>query len=61
MNKLIVVKWIKVKQGFYDNEMRVVYSTHERFSEGTRFDFGFFKVATSEGFTITSLPGENNE
>ena len=37
-------------------EMRVVYSDRKGFNQGDRFDFGFFKIATSEGFVIESYP-----
>ena len=55
-NKTIVVKWIKTKDGMYDAEMRVISSTHPRFTQGHRFDFGFFSIATKGGYTIISLP-----
>ena len=40
----------------YGKAMRVIESDHKRFSNGTRFDFGFFDIATDEGYTIISLP-----
>jgi hypothetical protein len=52
----IIVKWVKEDDFGYGKAMRVVESTHERFSKGTRFDFGFFSIATDEGYTIVSLP-----
>jgi len=56
--KKIVVKWEK-EEGFgYGKAMRVIESDHERFSKGTRFDFGFFHIATNEGYTIVSLPAD---
>ena len=51
----IVVKWVRCG-GIYAYEMRVVESSHKRFSVGTRFDFGFFEIATREGYTIISIP-----
>lgn len=54
--KTIVVKWIKEEEFGYGKAMRVIESDHERFSKGTRFDYGFFNIATEEGFTIISLP-----
>lgn len=55
--KKIIVKWYKtVNDKTYDKEMRVVYSNHERFTEGTRFDFGFMQIASSEGYIIELLP-----
>jgi hypothetical protein len=55
--KTIIVKWVECG-GIYGTEMRVIESDHERFSKGTRFDYGFFSVATDEGYTIISLPAE---
>lgn len=55
----IIVKWVpnENKENFVcDMLMLVIKSTHKRFKSGSRFDFGFFKVATKEGYTITSLP-----
>ena len=54
--KTIIVKWVKEEEWGYGKAMRVVISDHPRFSVGTRFDFGFFHVATDEGYTIVSIP-----
>lgn len=54
--KTIIVKWVDEEKYGYGKAMRVVESSHERFVNGTRFDFGFFRIATDEGFTIISLP-----
>ena len=54
--KTIVVEWIPVKDGFYNKEMRVIKSDHKRFVSGSRFDYGFFSIATDEGYIIISLP-----
>ena len=54
--KTIVVKWVKEEEFGYGKAMRVIESDHERFSKGTRFDYGFFGIATDEGYTIVSLP-----
>jgi len=44
--KKITVVWVKPENDkTYDKEMRVVYSDHERFTKGTRFDFGFLSIA----------------
>ena len=43
--KTIVVRWVE-EEGMYGKAMRVIESGHTRFSQGTRFDFGFFSVAT---------------
>lgn len=56
MNKTIVVRWIPEEAFGYGKAMRVIDSTHERFTVGSRFDFGFFSVANDEGYTIISLP-----
>jgi len=54
--KTIVVEWVPEKGTVYDMAMRVIKSDHPRFSVGTRFDFGFFSIATQEGYKIISLP-----
>ncbi len=54
--KTIVVKWISEEVYGYSKAMKVIESDHERFVPGSRFDFGFFNVATDEGYTIISLP-----
>lgn len=55
---VIVVQWVKEKEWGYGKAMRVITSTHERFIVGSRFDFGFFSIATDEGYVIISLPLE---
>lgn len=54
--KLIIVQWVPEAKYGYGKAMRVAHSTHPRFTEGSRFDFGFFRIATAEGYTINSLP-----
>ena len=54
--KTIIVRWVKEDEFGYGKAMRVIESDHERFIHGTRFDFGFFNIATDEGYTIISLP-----
>jgi hypothetical protein len=56
--KTIIVKWIPELEYGYETAMRVIESSHERFIVGSRFDFGFFNIATKEGYTIISLPLE---
>lgn len=56
--KIIIVKWVPEKKWGYGKAMRVIESNHERFTVGTRFDYGFFGIATDEGYTIISLPME---
>ena len=59
MAKLITIEHVKCEKNtspIYDTEMRVIQSNHPRFSEGTRFDAGFFHIATQEGYMIVSLP-----
>ena len=58
MTKIIIVQWIP-EEGLYGQAMQIIYSTHPQFIKGTRFDFGFFQIATNEGYIITSLPMEN--
>lgn len=66
MNK-IVVKWRyeenkrfdsngNVHHSFNEKTMRVLKSNHPRFSDGTRFDFGFLEIASGEGYVIEILP-----
>jgi hypothetical protein len=57
----IVVKWIPETEWGYDKAMRVVESDHPHFVKGSRFDFGFFNIATDAGYTIVSLPMEAKE
>lgn len=54
--KTIVVKWVQEKEFGYGKAMRVIESDHERFTIGSRFDFGFMSIATDDGYTIISLP-----
>lgn len=54
--KTIVVQWVPEETFGYGKAMRVIASDHERFTPGSRFDFGFMHVATDEGYTIVSLP-----
>lgn len=61
IKKTIVVKWVPEETFDYGIAMRVIESNHKRFSVGTRFDFGFFNIATKEGYTIISLPMQEKE
>ena len=54
--KTIIIRWVPEKGFGYDTAMQVIESDHPRFIKGTRFDFGFFKIATNEGYTIVSHP-----
>lgn len=54
--KTIVVRWVEEKEDGYGKAMRVIASEHERFVPVSRFDYGFFNIATDEGYTIVSLP-----
>ena len=54
--KNIIVKWVPEEKFGYEKAMRVIASDHERFVIGSRFDYGFFSIATDEGYTIISLP-----
>lgn len=53
----IVVKWVTTENDtLYDQEMRIIYSDHERFIAGSRFDFGFLQIANREGYIIEIYP-----
>lgn len=54
--KTIFVQWVPEEEFGYGKAMRVTKSDHPRFIPGPRFDFGFFHVATEEGYTIVSSP-----
>ena len=56
MNKTIIVKWVITPNTVYDREMKVIHSTHPRFVEGYRFDYGFANISSKEGYTIIILP-----
>lgn len=56
--KVIIVKWVEELEYGYGKAMRVIESDHKRFIKGSRFDYGFFNIATDEGYTIISLPME---
>ena len=57
--KTIVVQWVKEEAFGYGKAMRVISSNHPRFVVGSRFDYGFFSIATNEGYIIISLPMED--
>ena len=59
--KTIVVKWVPEDDYGYGKSMRVIESDHERFCKGSRFDFGFFNIATDEGYTIISIPMDKED
>lgn len=59
--KTIVVRWVEESDWGYGKAMRVVESDHPKFKAGDRFDFGFFEIATEEGYKIISLPMEMNK
>lgn len=54
--KRIVVQWVKEEEFGYGKAMRVVESNHPRFVVGSRFDYGFFNIASEEGYIIISNP-----
>jgi len=56
--KTIIVKWQKEDAFGYGKAMRVIVSDHPKFIKGSIFDYGFFGVATNEGYTIISIPME---
>ena len=53
--KIITVKW-ESENSHYGKAMRVILSNHPRFSEGTRFDFGFMKIAGEDGYLVIVAP-----
>ena len=55
--KYITVQW-KAEASHYKRAMRVICSNHPRFTNGSRFDFGFLDIASCEGYTIIVLPSE---
>jgi hypothetical protein len=58
--KTIIVRWVPELRWGYGlenvNAMLVIESDHPRFVKGSRFYFGFMKIATNDGYTIISLP-----
>jgi hypothetical protein len=55
--KEITVQWVlNDPDDLYPMEMEVVKSTHPTYKVGSRFDFGFFQIATDAGYKIISLP-----
>ncbi len=55
--KKITVQWRKtINDKVYGKEMRVIKSSHKRFTEGDRFDFGFMQIASLDGYIIELLP-----
>jgi len=61
MIKTIIVKWVPEVEFGYGKAIRVVISDHKRFIPDSRFDYGFFNIATDEGYTIISLPPDNQK
>ena len=59
--KTIIVKWQKEEKYGFGKAMRVIVSDHPRFIKGYRFDYGFFRIATDEGYTIISIPMDKEE
>ncbi len=55
--KTIIIEWVKNDdKEFYAYDMKVIKSDHLKYKKGSRFDFGYFQLATIEGYTIISLP-----
>jgi hypothetical protein len=55
--KYIAVQWQPQGSG-YTRAMIVVCSNHPRFTNGSRFYFGFLEIASCEGYAITVLPSQ---
>lgn len=53
--KFIVVQR-RPEESIYKSAMFVIASSHERFTVGSRFDYGFMGIASEDGYTITVLP-----
>lgn len=45
----------ELSHSWEEAEMRVVNSTHPRFCNGTRFDWGFADIALKEGYSLEIL------
>lgn len=59
--KSITVKWVEEHDYGYGKAMRVIESDHPRFVIGSRFDYGFFDIATNQGYKIVSLPMDDKK
>lgn len=59
--KTITVKWVKESGLGYDKAMMIIESDHQRFTKGSRFDFGFMRIAMDEGYSIISIPMLSNQ
>ena len=59
MKNKIIVYWVQLEEisafGNVLKEMRVLKSNHPRFSEGSRFDFGFLEIANRQGYDVEIL------
>ena len=47
-----IVAMLRAETGMYSSCPYVLHSNHPRFVEGSRFDYGFLKIALAEGYTI---------
>jgi hypothetical protein len=55
--KTITLQWMaSPHSSIYDYDMIVTKSNHPKFVVGYRFDFGYFNIATKEGYKIISIP-----
>ena len=56
--KFIVVQVLLEDDNFLPSKttLKVVRSSHPRYADDTRFDYGFMQIALAEGYTITVLP-----
>lgn len=55
-SKQITAEWQHLKGDYGGKTLVVLQSNHERFKKGSRFDFGFLRIANSQGFTVTIKP-----
>lgn len=55
--RIIRCIWVEEKAFGYKHALKVVYSTHPRFTAGSRFDWGFAHIATQEdGYELHIAP-----
>jgi len=50
MKNLIIIEIVR------NGEMMVTLSTHPKYTEGTRFDFGYMNICIAEGYMVIILP-----
>lgn len=48
----VIVAQIQLEKSEYEVCPVVVVSNHPRFKEGSRFDYGFLRIALDEGYSV---------